>query len=582
MNIPLLQPLSAKSLVSLLSPIVCVSSLWAQAAPNSLSTDLRSESQRVAAYWPLMDGVGATALDSSGANHPGTLVGFTSTAPDHGILSGTSGWSSEGRLDFDGGSDEVQTAFPLAELVDSSFTLEAVVTHNDAGQTWSPIFGASTTTASADQIFYFGKQAGNGALNVNLGGLANFSASVPGSLTDGRPHHVAVVYDKNKQTLTLYFDYQEIYRQTGITGRLTTLSNLVIGGDGYAPTEHWNGFISNARISRAALSPAEFLHPRLEPKRLIVDTDMSGDCDDCGAMAIAHQFANDGEAEILGVMVNDGDPYTPACLDAINTYYGRPGIPIGVGKNLPIATTSLYAETVAKSFPNRVINHPNLPDAVELYRKLLSEQPDHTVVIASIGFLSNLKNLLNSGPDKYSSLSGVELVRRKVSYAAVMGGVYPASSTPPYNFAEYNFTNDPYATLEFINKFPRPIMFSGFEIGAQIFTGSGLSNPQKNPVCLAYQLYVGAGNNRNSWDPTGVFCAIRGLAGVWKATTNGSVQITDAKADDRWVSSPIKNQVYLVQYSDPSIVASTLEQLITAPPRSTFSDFDTPQAMLAH
>ena len=34
-----------------------------------------------------------------------------------------------------------------------------------------------------------------------------------------------------------------------------------------------------------------------------------------------------------------------------------------------------------------------------------------------------------------------------------------------------------------------------------------------------------------------------------------------------------------VQYSDPSIVASTLEQLITAPPRSTFSGFGTPQAM---
>jgi hypothetical protein len=580
MHIPLLRSLSAKSLVSLFSSFVCVSGLWAQAAPNSLFTDPDSEPRQVDAYWPLTDAGGATALDLSGANHPGTLIGFTSTAPDHGILSGTSGWSSEGRLDFDGGSDEVQTAFPLAGLVDSSFTLEAVVTHNDAGQTWSPIFGASTTTASADQIFYFGKQAGNGALNVNLGGLANFSASVPGSLTDGRPHHVAVVYDKNKQTLTLYFDYQEIYSQTGITGRLTTLSNLVIGGDGYAPAEHWNGFISDARISREALSPAGFLHPRLNPKRLIVDTDMSGDCDDCGAMAIAHQFADDGEAKILGVMVNDGDPYTPACLDAINTYYGRPGIPIGVGKNLPMATTSPYAEAVAKSFPNRVINHPNLPDAVELYRKLLSEQPDHTVVIASIGFLSNLKNLLNSGPDKYSSLSGVELVRRKVSYAAVMGGVYPASSTPQYNFAEWNFTNDPYATLEFINNFPRPIMFTGFEIGAQIFTGSGLSNPQKNPVCMAYQLYVGAGNNRNSWDPTCVFCAIRGLAGVWKPATNGSVQITDAKADDRWVSTPIKNQVYLVQYSDPSIVASTLEQLITAPPHSMSSDFGMPQGKL--
>jgi hypothetical protein len=422
MNIPLLRPLSAKSLVFLLSPVVCVSSLWAQAAPNSLSADPGSESQRVAAYWPLMDGVGATALDSSGANHPGTLVGFTSTAPDHDILSGTSGWSSEGRLDFDGRSDEVQTAFPLAELVDSSFTLEAVVTHNDANQTWSPIFGSSQAAGTVDQIFFFGKNIGNGALNVNFGGLGGFTATIPGNLTDGRSHHVAVVFDHKKGTLTLYFDYQEVYRKTGVTGRLTTRSNLVIGGVGYAQNQRWNGFISESRISLSALSPGGFLHPRLEPKRLIVDTDMSGDCDDCGAMAIAHQFANDGEAQILGVMVNDGDPYTPACLDAINTYYGRPGIPIGVGKNLPIATTSLYAEAVAKSFPNRVINHPNLPDSVELYRKLLSEQPDHTVVIASIGFLSNLKNLLNSGPDKYSSLNGVELVRRKVGYATVMGG----------------------------------------------------------------------------------------------------------------------------------------------------------------
>jgi hypothetical protein len=293
---------------------------------------------------------------------------------------------------------------------------------------------------------------------------------------------------------------------------------------------------------------------------------MSSDCDDTGALAIAHQFANNGEAEILAVMVNDGDPYTPACVDAINTYYGRPGIPVGVGKNLPIATVSPYTRQVAQSFPNRLPNP--IPDAVMLYRKILSEQPDHSVVIVSIGFLTNLKNLLLTNTDQYSPLNGVDLVNRKVSYAAVMGGKYPSSFTSP----EFNFTNDAYATLVFNNTFPRPIMFTGFEIGVQILTGSGLYNPQKNPVALAYQLYVGAGNNRNSWDPSAVFCAVRGLAGVWKAATGGSVQITDAVANDSWVTSTIKNQLYLVQYSDPSIVASTLEQLITAPPLSTFSD----------
>ena len=79
-------------------------------------------------------------------------------------------------------------------------------------------------------------------------------------------------------------------------------------------------------------------------------------------------------------------------------------------------------------------------------------------------------------------------------------------------------------------------MFDGFEIGVNILTGSGLYDPQKNPVALAYQLYVGAGNNRNSWDPSAVFAAVRGLAGVWKAQTGGSLTITDAKADDLWVS----------------------------------------------
>jgi hypothetical protein len=44
--------------------------------------------------------------------------------------------------------------------------------------------------------------------------------------------------------------------------------------------------------------------------------------------------------------------------------------------------------------------------------------------------------------------------------------------------------------------------------------------------------------------------------------------VTDAKADDLWVSSPVKNQLYLVQYMDPSVVAATLEELITAPPQN--------------
>ena len=501
-----------------------VPNLSANTAPSTL------------AYWKFADDSGSSAADSGPNGYNGTLVNFQSTAADQGLLSGTSGWSSEQRLDLNGMADEVSTALPLARLANSSFTIEAYVTHNDANQTWSPIFGVSDTSGKEAQIFFVGKNQGNGALNVNFGGLGAFTANVPGNLTDGRLHHVAVVYNAGAKTIDLYYDGGKIFSQSGITGKLTANSNQVIGGVGYDSTQRWNGFISNARVTLGALTPSQFLRVPVPPKNLIIDTDMSGDVDDCGMLAIAHQLTNNGEATILAAMVNDGDPWTPACLDAINTYYGRPNIPIGVGRNLPVTTTSPYAEAVAKSFPNRVIKHPNLPDAVALYRQILAAQPDHSVVIVSTGFLTNIGNLLKSGPDQYSSLTGVELVNQKVSYGAIMGGIYPQSSVPAYNFAEYNFTNDPTSTLEVVDNFPRPLVFDGFEIGVSILTGSGLYDPQKNPVALAYQLYVGAGNNRNSWDPSAVFAAVRGLAGVWKAQTGGSLTITDAKADDLWVS----------------------------------------------
>jgi hypothetical protein len=78
-------------------------------------------------------------------------------------------------------------------LANSSFTLEAYVTHNDAEQTWSPIFGSSDLTGKANQEFFVGKNRGNGALNVNFPGLGEFTATVPGDdLTDGRVRHIAL------------------------------------------------------------------------------------------------------------------------------------------------------------------------------------------------------------------------------------------------------------------------------------------------------------------------------------------------------------------------------------------------------
>lgn len=61
---------------------------------------------------------------------------------------------------------------------------------------------------------------------------------------------------------------------------------------------------------------------------------------------------------------------------------------------------------------------------VTLYRRLLAESPDSSVVVVSVGFSTNLGRLLESWGDKYSPLDGIELVKRKVKFCSVMGGSF--------------------------------------------------------------------------------------------------------------------------------------------------------------
>ena len=63
------------------------------------------------------------------------------------------------------------------------------------------------------------------------------------------------------------------------------------------------------------------------------------------------------------------------------------------------------------------------------------------------------------------ALDGVELVRRKVARAVVMGGAFADAAEP-----EYNFAMDPKAVLAFFRLWPREveIVFSPAEVGDAI------------------------------------------------------------------------------------------------------------------
>src|SRR6266516_7878938 len=64
-----------------------------------------------------------------------------------------------------------------------------------------------------------------------------------------------------------------------------------------------------------------------EPLKVIFDTDIDGDNDDVAAAAILHSFADAGRVEILAMGVVSLHSYSPACLDAINTYYEHSELP---------------------------------------------------------------------------------------------------------------------------------------------------------------------------------------------------------------------------------------------------------------
>jgi len=114
--------------------------------------------------------------------------------------------------------------------------------------------------------------------------------------------------------------------------------------------------------------------------KVIFDTDIDGDNDDVAAAAILHAFADAGQVEILAMGVVSLCPYSPACLDAINTYYGRGDIPIGVYKGSKLAMHgSSYAKVVADRCPNDIGLSSPVPEVLGVYRQVLSKQPDGKV-----------------------------------------------------------------------------------------------------------------------------------------------------------------------------------------------------------
>ena len=159
-------------------------------------------------------------------------------------------------------------------------------------------------------------------------------------------------------------------------------------------------------------------------EKIFFDTDFGGDADDLGALVMLHNFMDRGECELLGIMSWSTEEHVIPAMDAVNRYYGHPAIPMGVRKDTPHSDSiTNYSRPIAEKF-SHVQSYASVPDATKLYRQILAENEDQSVVIVTVGPLKNIQNLLESGADAYSPLNGTELVEKKVKEFVILSLIH--------------------------------------------------------------------------------------------------------------------------------------------------------------
>lgn len=310
------------------------------------------------------------------------------------------------------------------------------------------------------------------------------------------------------------------------------------------------------------------LYSGAKPVKIIFDTDMESDVDDVAALAMLHGFANRGDAEILATISSSLNPWSAPTIDAINTYFGRPDIPVGNVKTFGVYRTSKYAKIISEKYPQDIGLGEKAPNAVNVYRKILSEQPDTSVVIVTVGYVSNLYDLLHSQPDKFSQLSGMELVKKKVKHYVCMGGRYPLQEDPG---RWGNFKPDPRAIQYVADEWPTNIIFTaGGAFADAIPTGKILFRPEnqnENPVSEAYQIFLESWNRNwhHSADLIAVYVAVKGHEPYFSLIKQGYNHIF-SNGTNVWRRQPNKSHHFIVaefaDEIDPQKVAADFDELL--------------------
>ena len=329
------------------------------------------------------------------------------------------------------------------------------------------------------------------------------------------------------------------------------------------------------------------------PVPLIFDTDIGNDVDDVLALGMIHALQDRGECELLAVTITKDHPLAAEFTDAVNTFYGRGDIPIGVCRSGVTPDMGKYlamAESVdgdRQTYPHDFDANGEVPDAVAVLRSVLASAEDNSVVIVQVGFSTNLARLLDSPADSVSPLSGAELVSRKVRLLSIMAGYFhlsgdagpgPGAFHPPggasperRGHAEYNIAKDIPPAVKLAEQWPTEIVWSGFEIGKAVCypyasIQKDYSYVPHHPLRDSYLLYCEPGHDRPCWDLTSVLYAVRPDRCGLGLSPHGRVDVSERGYTTYSPEPEGKHRILLLEEDKIDWLKATLTLLASQPP----------------
>lgn len=257
-----------------------------------------------------------------------------------------------------------------------------------------------------------------------------------------------------------------------------------------------------------------------KPVQLILDSDFGSSTDDLFALMMIHNYINEGLVDLKGIVVDREGEKNAELVDIFNTYYGHPGIPIGLERNgvknprcfIPYNGICDLKDEQGKPLFKRTMDPGSLPDGYKLYRKLLSQADDKSIVIVAIGFVTTLSELFLSPADEYSDLSGIDLFAQKVKSVYIQSGRFESGDS----LSGYNMRAASRQSAIFYSMLPKnvDIVMSPSNIGDMMDYAPkdvlvDLSYTDLNPIKSVYTNYT-CDTGQRMWDTNCLVNAVLG------------------------------------------------------------------------